>query len=104
MIVSDVYKPKGMKVNGWMRISGTEEVKAQPMIFDFYAIFQPTENLTIKGEIQNAFDKKYINPLDANNDSASQSQFIMGEDLGQMTTLNNYSRGRTFVLNVNYRF
>ncbi|OZN24729.1 TonB-dependent receptor [Actinobacillus seminis] len=104
VIVSDVYKPKGMKVNGWMRISGTEEVKAQPMIFDFYAIFQPTENLTIKGEIQNAFDKKYINPLDANNDSASQSQFIMGEDLGQMTTLNNYSRGRTFVLNVNYRF
>lgn len=28
----------------------TEEVKGQPMIFDFYAIFQPTENLTIKGE------------------------------------------------------
>lgn len=48
------------------------------MIFDFYAIYQPTENLTIKGEIQMIFDKKYINPLDANNDSANQMTYAIG--------------------------
>ncbi|MBB5150852.1 hemoglobin/transferrin/lactoferrin receptor protein [Histophilus somni] len=88
----------------YVRISGTEEIKAQPIIFDFYAIYQPTENLTIKGEIQNAFDKKYINPLDANNDSANQMTYAMGVGDGYQKALNNYSKGRTFVLNVNYKF
>nr|WP_262363280.1 TonB-dependent receptor [Histophilus somni] len=105
VILPGTFKSKDGKVYlTYVRIAGTEEIKAQPVIFDLYAIYQPTENLTIKGEIQNVFDKRYISPLDANNDSASQMTFIFGVGDGYQKTLNNYSRGRTFVLNVNYKF
>lgn len=105
VILPGTFKSKDGKVYlTYVRIAGTEEIKAQPVIFDLYAIYQPTENLTIKGEIQNVFDKKYINPLDANNDSANQMTYAIGVGDGYQKTLNNYSKGRTFVLNVNYKF
>ncbi|MDY4505755.1 MAG: TonB-dependent receptor [[Actinobacillus] rossii] len=102
--VQDTTGPAGMKTNGTMRISGMETIRAQPMIFDFYVIAEPVRNLVLKAEVQNVFDRKYINPLDSNNDSASQTSFIMGDDLGQMNALNNYSRGRTWVFNMSYKF
>ncbi|MSN96124.1 TonB-dependent receptor [Campylobacter sp. FMV-PI01] len=88
-IIPDVYSSK-FNNESKMRISETEELKAQPIIFDFYVIFRPNENFTIKAEIQNLFDKKYIDPLDSNSNSVSQTDFIMG--IGDITTLNNYSK------------
>ncbi|CAD7289049.1 putative TonB-dependent receptor [Campylobacter majalis] len=101
VIIPDVYASKWNNKSK-MRISGTEDIKAQPVIFDFYVIFEPSKNFMIKGEIQNFFDKRYVDPLDSNNDSASQTHFIMG--IGNTPTLNNYSRGRTAVVSLVYKY
>lgn len=85
-----------------LMIKEFEEIKSQPLILDFYVVFEPTKNLQIKGEIQNIFDKKYVNPLDANNDSASQSYYDIQKE--NISILNNYARGRTAVVSVSYKF
>ncbi|BAS47862.1 heme utilization protein [Aggregatibacter actinomycetemcomitans NUM4039] len=96
------------------------------MVVDFYVAYEPIENLVIRADIQNAFDKRYIDPLDAANDAATQRYFSTfenlnsyGDDIVQCDSnglcngryggktnsiLNNYARGRTFVLSVSYKF
>ncbi|EXI62739.1 hypothetical protein MHD_06270 [Mannheimia granulomatis] len=81
-----------------------ETVPKQPLIFDFYVSYEPIKNLVIKGELQNAFDKKYIDPLDANNDSASQTIFNLDFSDKDISVFNNYARGRTAILSLNYKF
>lgn len=79
-------------------------LKKQPIIFDIYAIFKPIKNLQVKAEVQNVFDRAYINPLDANNDSASQFLYQMGVSDDYQYQSNNYARGRTYLVNFNYQF
>ncbi|PSM51490.1 TonB-dependent receptor [Campylobacter blaseri] len=79
-------------------------LERQPVIFDFYTIYQPNENLSIKFEIQNFFDKKYINPLDSNNDSASQFLFDLGVGDDYLYASNNYAKGRTTMLSFSYKY
>lgn len=79
------------------------KLDSQGFIYDFYVTYQPTKNLTIKGEIQNVFDKAYINPLDSNNDSSTQFAFDMGIG-GYLPELSNYARGRTALVSFNYEF
>ncbi|MDD0824503.1 TonB-dependent receptor [Mannheimia sp. AT1] len=81
-----------------------EDIPKQPIIFDFYVSYEPIKNLVIKGEIQNIFDKKYIDPLDANNDSANQTIFNLDLSDKDITVLNNFARGRTYVMSLNYKF
>lgn len=81
-----------------------EIVPKQPLIFDFYISYEPIKNLVIKGELQNAFNKKYIDPLDANNDSASQTIFNLDFGDKYISVFNNYARGRTAILSLNYKF
>ena len=80
----------------------TEVIEKQPFIFDFYLSYEPIKNLTIKAEVQNAFDKQYIDPLDTNNDAASMRSysFLNGEN----NSLSNYAKGRTTVLSFEYRY
>ncbi|MGF7452810.1 TonB-dependent receptor domain-containing protein [Pasteurella bettyae] len=81
-----------------------ETVPKQPMIFDFYVSYEPIKDLIIKLELQNAFDKKYTDPLDANNDSASQTIFNLDFGDKDISVFNNYARGRTAVLSATYKF
>ncbi|WP_079992561.1 TonB-dependent receptor domain-containing protein [Campylobacter pinnipediorum] len=80
------------------------ELKKQPWVFDFYSIYQPNNNLTIKFEIQNMFDTKYISPLDSNNDSANQFIFELGSASGYQFANNNFARGRTAMMSINYKY
>lgn len=113
-------KDKGKRI-----IKETEIIKKQPMIVDFYIAYQPIKDLVIRADLQNAFNKRYIDPLDANNDSATQRYFNLFDQKGGFddeevdceegicngkygghshSVLNNYARGRTFVLSAHYRF
>ncbi len=87
-------------------IRATETIERQPLIWDFYITYEPIADLTLKVELQNAFDRKYIDPLDSNNDSANQRYYTMfAEDGdGNKSVLNNWARGRTFVLSLSYKF
>ena len=80
----------------------TETIEKQPLIYDMYVSYEPIKNLTIKAEVQNVFDKKYIDPLDSNNDAASQRTYSMVN--GERTFLNNFAKGRTAVLSLSYRY
>lgn len=108
----DIYYPYNKTVN-WdssnpkhgMGFRKQETIERQPLIYDLYVSYEPIENLVIKAEIQNVFDKKYIDPLDSNNDSASQTYFaISSTGAGEYSVLNNYARGRTGVLSFTYKY
>ncbi|WP_301099497.1 TonB-dependent receptor plug domain-containing protein [Otariodibacter sp.] len=92
-------------------IAEYEEINHQPMVYDIYAIYEPTENLMIKLAVDNLTDRRYVNPLDANNDSASQySDAIhpIPNSAGDYNYVkeyqNNFARGRTYKLNFSYKF
>ena len=72
--------------------------------------------MIIKAEVQNLLDKRYVDPLDAGNDAASQRYYSsLNDDLcgkdgitcegeRDKTVLYNFARGRTFILSFNYKF
>lgn len=86
------------------RTRTTEDIPKQPIIFDVQVSYEPVKNLVLKAEIQNVFDKRYINPLDANNDSASQSVFNLDLSDKTINVLNNFARGRTYVFTLSYKY
>ena len=107
-------------------IKKTESINRQPMIFDFYANYEPKKNLILRFDIQNAFNKRYVDPLDAANDAATQRYFSVFERKGGLddeevecdanglcngkysgttrSVLNNYARGRTLLFTISYKF
>ncbi|OOF70442.1 TonB-dependent receptor domain-containing protein [Rodentibacter caecimuris] len=85
-----------------IRIKKTEGINKQPLIVDFYVSYEPIKDLVIKAELINAFDKRYVDPLDSNNDSATQNYYLIGE--GDKRVLNNFARGRTAKLSFSYLF
>ena len=56
---------------GRRAIKKTESINRQPLIFDFYANYEPKKNLILRFDIQNAFNKRYIDLLDATNDATN---------------------------------
>ncbi|PRM10858.1 putative TonB-dependent receptor precursor [Haemophilus influenzae] len=98
-------------------IKKTEEIKKQPIILDLHVSYEPIKDLIIKAEVQNLLDKRYVDPLDAGNDAASQRYYsslndsicskgnTTCEDGGKdKTVLYNFARGRTYILSLNYKF
>ncbi|BFU60622.1 MULTISPECIES: TonB-dependent receptor domain-containing protein [Rodentibacter] len=85
-----------------VRTKKTEEIAKQPIIFDFYVSYEPIKDLIIKAELINAFDKRYIDPLDSSNDAASQRYYLM--ELGDLAVMNNFARGRTAKISLSYQF
>lgn len=97
-------------------IKKTEDIKKQPIILDLHVSYEPIKDLIIKAEVQNLLDKRYVDPLDAGNDAASQryysslndsicSKSDACEDGGKdKTVLYNFARGRTYILSLNYKF
>ncbi|HHE3492204.1 TPA: TonB-dependent receptor [Pasteurella multocida] len=86
------------------QIRVTEDIPKQPIIVDLQISYEPIKNLVLKAEVQNVFDKRYINPLDANNDSASQSVFNIDLSDKTINVLNNFARGRTYVFTLSYQY
>lgn len=97
-------------------IKKTEDIKKQPIILDLHVSYEPIKDLIIKAEVQNLLDKRYIDPLDAGNDAASQRYYSsINDDLcgkgditceggRDKTVLYNFARGRTYILSLNYKF
>lgn len=92
-------------------IAEYEEINSQPMVYDFYIMYEPTENLMLKLYVDNITDVRYVNPLDANNDAASQyaklthsNKNAAGEYFYTKEFQNNFARGRTFKFNLSYKF
>lgn len=97
-------------------VKKTEEIKKQPIILDLHVSYEPIKDLIIKAEVQNLLDKRYVDPLDAGNDAASQRYYSSlndsicsksgtCEDGGKdKTVLYNFARGRTYILSLNYKF
>ncbi|CWW58644.1 TonB-dependent receptor domain-containing protein [Haemophilus influenzae] len=98
-------------------VKKTEDIKKQPIILDLHISYEPIKDLIIKAEVQNLLDKRYVDPLDAGNDAASQRYYSSlnnsiecaenpsacngGSD---KTVLYNFARGRTYILSLNYKF
>ncbi|HHF6556879.1 TPA: TonB-dependent receptor [Haemophilus influenzae] len=98
-------------------VKKTEEIKKQPIILDLHVSYEPIKDLIIKAEVQNLLDKRYVDPLDAGNDAASQRYYsslndsICSKQDGicegggkDKTVLYNFARGRTYILSLNYKF
>lgn len=92
-------------------IAEYEEIKRQPLVYDLYVMYEPTENLTLKLNVDNITDVRYANPLDANNDSASQYAKLTHADKNAEGSYhytkefqNNFARGRTFKFSLSYKF
>ncbi|MGC7561141.1 TonB-dependent receptor plug domain-containing protein [Pasteurella sp. PK-2025] len=82
----------------------TQDIPKQPIIFDLQVSYEPIKNLVLKAEMQNVFDKRYMNPLDANNDSASQSVYNIDLSDKTINVFNNFARGRTYVFTLSYKY
>ena len=98
-------------------VKKTEEIEKQPIILDLHVSYEPIKDLIIKAEVQNLLDKRYVDPLDAGNDAASQRYYSSlntsiecakdpsacngGSD---KSVLYNFARGRTYILSLNYKF
>lgn len=98
-------------------VKKTEEIKKQPIILDLHVSYEPIKDLIIKAEVQNLLDKRYVDPLDAGNDAASQRYYSSLNDSicnkqayscegegKDKTVLYNFARGRTYILSLNYKF
>lgn len=97
-------------------IKKTEEIKKQPIILDLHVSYEPIKDLIIKAEVQNLLDKRYVDPLDAGNDAASQRYYSSLNDsicskndacedgVKDKSVLYNFARGRTYILSLNYKF
>lgn len=98
-------------------VKKTEDIKKQPIILDLHVSYEPIKDLIIKAEVQNLLDKRYVDPLDAGNDAASQRYYSSLNDSicskkddicegggKDKTVLYNFARGRTYILSLNYKF
>ncbi|NDJ28166.1 TonB-dependent receptor, partial [Campylobacter sp. MIT 19-121] len=83
---------------GWQELwaMGTQDLPSQPIILDLYASFEPFKNFIIKGEIQNLLDEKYIDALNSYNQTMNST--------ADPLAMNNYARGRTYVMSFSYKY
>lgn len=110
------FEKNALRRENYYAVKKTEDIKKQPIILDLHVSYEPIKDLIIKAEVQNLLDKRYVDPLDAGNDAASQRYYSSlnnsiecaqdssacgGSD---KTVLYNFARGRTYILSLNYKF
>lgn len=88
--------------NDWYPELKTEKLPDIPTIYDFYVIFQPKDSLTFKFEIQNLFDKNYMDALNAFNGTTNQHTYDINEN--DIYLFDNQARGRTVLASFEYKF
>lgn len=79
----------------------TDELPKIPTIVDLYANYKILKNFTIKAEIQNLFDKNYMDALYTYNTGDSQNA---GGLFNPIYIYNNSARGRTFIVSFEYKY
>ncbi|HHF4370875.1 TonB-dependent receptor domain-containing protein [Haemophilus influenzae] len=110
------FEKNALHRKNYYAVKKTEEIKKQPIILDLHVSYEPIKDLIIKAEVQNLLDKRYVDPLDAGNDAASQRYYsslndsICSKDPDSCeggkdkSVLYNFARGRTYILSLNYKF
>lgn len=111
------FEQKTSSSRTYYAVKKTEDIKKQPIILDLHVSYEPIKDLIIKAEVQNLLDKRYVDPLDAGNDAASQRYYSSLNDSicnkkadscegggKDKTVLYNFARGRTYILSLNYKF
>ncbi|MEX4198841.1 TonB-dependent receptor [Haemophilus influenzae] len=110
------YEKNVLGERTYYAVKKTEEIKKQPIILDLHVSYEPIKDLIIKAEVQNLLDKRYVDPLDAGNDAASQRYYSSLNDSicskdpdkceggSDKSVLYNFARGRTYILSLNYKF
>lgn len=111
------YEQKTSGSRTYYAVKKTEDIKKQPIILDLHVSYEPIKDLIIKAEVQNLLDKRYVDPLDAGNDAASQRYYSSLNDSicnkkanscegggKDKSVLYNFARGRTYILSLNYKF
>lgn len=110
------FEKNALHRKNYYAVKKTEDIKKQPIILDLHVSYEPIKDLIIKAEVQNLLDKRYVDPLDAGNDAASQRYYSSLNDSicskdpdnceggSDKTVLYNFARGRTYILSLNYKF
>ncbi|MCK9100574.1 TonB-dependent receptor [Haemophilus influenzae] len=109
------FEKNTLRRKNYYAVKKTEDIKKQPIILDLHVSYEPIKDLIIKAEVQNLLDKRYVDPLDAGNDAASQRYYSSLNDSickdpdsceggSDKTVLYNFARGRTYILSLNYKF
>lgn len=110
------FEKNVLRRENYYAVKKTEDIKKQPIILDLHVSYEPIKDLIIKAEVQNLLDKRYVDPLDAGNDAASQRYYSSlnnsicskddtCQDGGKdKSVLYNFARGRTYILSLNYKF
>lgn len=111
------FEKNALRRENYYAVKKTEDIKKQPIILDLHVSYEPIKDLIIKAEVQNLLDKRYVDPLDAGNDAASQRYYSSLNDSicnkkadscegggKDKTVLYNFARGRTYILSLNYKF
>lgn len=79
-----------------------EKLPKIPTIYDLYTIYKPTKNFTLRFEVQNLFDKKYLDVLNAYN--STENQYQVDSSGNDMFLFTNSARGRTFLASFEYKY
>lgn len=110
------FEKNALRRENYYAVKKTEDIKKQPIILDLHVSYEPIKDLIIKAEVQNLLDKRYVDPLDAGNDAASQRYYSSLNDSicskdpdkceggSDKSVLYNFARGRTYILSLNYKF
>lgn len=110
------FEKNTLRRKNYYAVKKTEDIKKQPIILDLHVSYEPIKDLIIKAEVQNLLDKRYVDPLDAGNDAASQRYYSSLNDSicskdpdnceggSDKSVLYNFARGRTYILSLNYKF
>ncbi|MDO9796037.1 TonB-dependent receptor [Glaesserella parasuis] len=88
----DVDNPKPRK----------QKLPGQPVVADFYAIYDVNKHFKLKFSVQNAFNAAYVDPLNSQN--GTRSDYDVDENDNDVFKFTNYARGRTYVLGGEVRF
>ncbi|MFY1026915.1 TonB-dependent receptor domain-containing protein [Actinobacillus seminis] len=79
-----------------------QKLPSQPVVADFYAIYDVNKHFKLKFSIQNAFNAAYIDPLNSQNGTIND--YNVDENDNDVFNFTNYARGRTYVLGGEVRF
>ncbi|AUI66779.1 MULTISPECIES: TonB-dependent receptor domain-containing protein [Glaesserella] len=79
-----------------------QKLPNQPVVADFYAIYDVNKHFKLKFSVQNAFDAAYVDPLNSQN--GTRGDYDVDENDNDVFKFTNYARGRTFVVGGEVRF
>lgn len=79
----------------------TDDLPKIPTIVDLYIEYKLFKDFNIKAEVQNLFDKNYMDALYAYNTGDNQN---IGGLFDPIYVYNNSARGRTFILSFEYKY